>query len=106
MLNPESIVPAIDATNGMPMAVIIAVSITAIVALGMGVWSLRRNARLTRLAGGVSAVIALGILVGALVMGGSLTRPPTAAAVEDQAPRGATTAPIELKLSGLQLPTL
>ena len=55
---------------------------------------------------GLGTVTALVILVGAIALGGSLTRSPAAAADEDRAPRGVGHAPIELRLSGFQLPTL
>lgn len=64
------------------------------------------DTRLRRLIFGLGTVTALVILVGAIALGGSLTRSPTAAADEDRAPRGVGHAPIELRLSGLQLPTI
>ena len=63
------------------------------------------DARPRRLMVGLGTVTALVILVGAIALGGSLTRSP-AAADEDRAPRGVGHAPIELRLSGFQLPTL
>ncbi|GGK87251.1 hypothetical protein GCM10007382_03950 [Salinibacterium xinjiangense] len=64
------------------------------------------DARPRRLMFGLGTVTALVIIVGAIALGGSLTRSPAAAADEDQAPRGVGHAPIELRLSGLQLPTI
>jgi hypothetical protein len=55
---------------------------------------------------GARAATALVILVGAMAIGGSLTQPPAAVANEDRAPRGFGIAPVELRLSGFQLPTI
>lgn len=99
-------VNAASAASGLPLAVTIAVAVTAAVAVGMSVWSLRRGARPHRRTVGICAATALVILVGAVVIGGSLTRPPAASADEDRAPRGLGHAPFELKLSGFQLPTI
>ncbi len=106
MFTLNSVVHTAEATSGLPLAVTIAVAVTAVVALGMGVWSLRRGARSNRLTAGLGSATALVILVGALAIGGSLTRPPAASADEDQAPRGVGHAPFELRLSGFQLPTM
>lgn len=126
MFTMDTAAPAAVAASGILLAVTIAVAATALVALGSVTWSLQRSARLNRLTAGISAAIALVILVGASVIGGSLTRPPAALADEDRAPRSVSRAPIELKLgntkvgntnlgntkldelklSGLQLPTL
>ena len=121
MFTMDTAAPAAVAASGILFAVTIAAAATALVALGSVVWSLQRSARLDRLPAGISAAIALVILVGASVIGGSLTRPPAALADEDRAPRSVSRAPIELKLgnikvgntnlgevklSGLQLPTL
>jgi hypothetical protein len=48
-------------------------------------------------------VSALAVLVGALLVGGSLTQPPTAAAEQDRAPKGVT---VVERLDGFQLPTI
>ena len=117
----ETAAPAAVAASGIFLAATTAAAATALAARGSVVWSLQRSARLNSLTAGVSAAIALVILVGASVIGGSLTRPPAALADEDRAPRSVSRAPIELKLgntklgntklgelelSGLQLPTL
>ena len=121
MFTIDTAAPAAVATSGTLLAVTIAVAATALVALGSVVWSLQRSARLSRLTAGIGATTALVILVGAAVIGGSLTRPPLAFADEDRAPRTVSRAPSELKLSeaklgntqlsntkfsGLQLPTI
>ncbi|MDP3209093.1 MAG: hypothetical protein Q8M65_08080 [Rhodoglobus sp.] len=93
---------AIDLTS----AVAIAVAVTSVVALVMLVMMLRRTVSTSKFTVGVSAASALAVLVGALLVGGSLTQSPTAAASETSTPRGAGTPSIELKLTGLQLPTL
>ncbi|MBC7590476.1 MAG: hypothetical protein H7226_05450 [Salinibacterium sp.] len=101
-----TIVPAVVEATGLPVAVTIAVAVTALAGLGMVVWSLHSSAKLTRLRAVVSASTALVILVGAVAFGGLLTRPPAANADEDHPSRAAAQARFELKLSGLQLPTL
>jgi formate-dependent nitrite reductase membrane component NrfD len=92
--------------TGMPVAVTIAVAVTAAVALVMLAAMLRRTLRPTRLTVGISVISALAVLVGALLVGGSLTQPPTAAATEGSTSRAQAYPPIELKLTGLQLPTI
>ncbi len=71
--------PAAAAVSGLPLAVMIAVAVTALAAIGMVVVTLRRTMRPTGLTVGISVVSALAVLVGALLVGGSLTQPPTAA---------------------------
>jgi len=95
--------PAAATSGGYPVAVTIAVAVTALVAIGMVVVMLRRTMRPTRLTVGISVVSVLAVLVGALLVGGSLTRPPTAAAAPEPAPKGVS---VVVKLDGLQLPTL
>lgn len=92
--------------SGLPAAVTIAVAVTAVVALVILAVMLRRTLRPTKLTVGISVVTALGVLIGALLVGGSLTQPSTAAATENAPARGVADAPIELKLTGLQLPTI
>ena len=98
-----AVAPATAASSGYPVAVTIAVAATALVAIGMVVVMLRRTMRPTRLTVGISMVSALAVLVGALLVGGSLTQPPTAAAEQDRAPKGVA---VVDKLEGLQLPTI
>lgn len=100
------VAPAANAIDGLPVAVTIAIAVTALVAIGMLVVVLRRTMRLTGLTVGISVASAAAILVSALLVGGSLTQPPTAAANENSGSKGATQQPIEAKLTGLQLPTL
>ncbi|MFM9878417.1 MAG: hypothetical protein ACKVOG_11325 [Rhodoglobus sp.] len=92
--------------SGLPVAVAIAVAVTAVVALVMVAVVLRRTLRPTKLTVGISVISALAVLIGALLVGGSLTQPPTAAATEGLSLRGVAHASIELKLTGLQLPTI
>jgi hypothetical protein len=95
-----------SATNGLPLAVTIAAAVTALVAIGMLVVMLRRRMRLTPLSGGLSGAAAAAVLVGALLVGGSLTQPSTAVAGGDTLYKGVAQQPVEAKLTGLQLPTL
>jgi hypothetical protein len=102
----STVATATSAINGVPLAVTIAVAVTALVAVGMMIVGLRRTHRLTGLTAGIGAASVLAILVGALFVGGSLTRPSAANADEDHGTRSVGSAPIEAKLTGLQLPTL
>lgn len=97
-------VPPAETSTGLLLAVTIALSATALVAIGFSLAALRRRMKLSRVAVSIGGAIALLVLVGSLLVGGSLTRPPTA--VADGAPRGQATAPFEAKLTGFQLPTL
>jgi hypothetical protein len=98
--------PTASAVNGLPLAVTIAVTVTALVAVGMLVVVLRRTMRLTGLTVGISIASAAAIVVGALLVGGSLTQPPAAVADGIVLQKVAVQQPIEAKLTGLQLPTL
>jgi hypothetical protein len=98
--------PMAPTPNGLLLAVTIAVTVTAVVAIGMLVVALRRRMRLTPLAGGLSGAAAAAVLVGALLVGGSLTQSPAAVAGGDTVSKGVAQQPIEAKLTGLQLPTL
>ncbi len=98
--------PGAIVVNGLPVAVTIAIAATVLVALGLFVVMRRRTMRLTALTVGVSAASAAAILVGSLLVGGSLAQPPAAEADENAGTRGVTQQPIEAKLTGLQLPTL
>jgi len=100
-----SAIPQAGAMSGFPLAVMIAVTVTALVAVGMIVVMLRRTMRPTGLTVGISVVSAIAVLVGALLVGGSLTQSPTSASNEDRAPRGAAVVDANLKL-GEQLPTV
>ena len=101
--------PAAATSGGYPVAVTIAVAATALVAIGMVVVMLRRTMRPTGLTVGISVASVLAVLVGALLVGGSITQPPTAAATPgDTAPKGVSVfeKPVVENLDGLQLPTL
>ncbi len=90
----------------LAVAVTIAVAVTAIVAVIMLVTKSRRDEKLTKATIGLAAFSGFALLAGTLLVGGSLTQPPTAAAFGDAPSRSAAVPPIELKLSGLQLPTI
>ncbi len=90
----------------VPVAVALAVMVTVVVAIAMVAVMLRRTVRPAGLTLGVSAASAMAVLIGALLVGGSLTQPPTAAATETSTPRGSGNPSVELKLTGLQLPTI
>jgi hypothetical protein len=92
--------------TGLPVTATIAVAVTVLAAVLMLAIMMRRSLRTTKLIVGVSVTSALAIVVGALLVGGSLTQPPTAAASEERTARATGTASIELKLTGVQLPTL
>lgn len=96
----------VSTMHGFPLAVTIAVAVTAIVAIGMVAVMLRRTMRPTRLTVGISLSCALAVLLGALLVGGALPQTATAAAGSVPVTRCIAHAPLELKLDGLQLPTL
>ena len=78
----HSVAPA-AAQSGLPIAVSIALGVTAVVALGMALIELRRSPRRTAIAGGIgaasaAAVIALSI---SLTVGASAATPEAPAAV-------------------------
>lgn len=102
----STVAKATNAFDGVPLAVTIALAVTALVAVGIVIVGLRRTHRLTGLAAAIGAASVLAILVGAFFVGGSLTRPSAAHADEDHGTRSVGTAPAEAKLTGLQLPTL
>ena len=66
--------------NAVPLAVTIIVAVVAVAAIAVVVVVLRRTMRLTGVTVGVSAGVAIAIVVGALLVGGSLTQPPAAVA--------------------------
>ena len=88
--------------SGLLLAVTVAAAVTALAALGMVVLKLRRTMRLTGVTTVVSVASALAILIGAVLVGGSLTQPPTSIAERT----GSKVAAQMEKLPGLQLPTL
>lgn len=100
--------PQAGATNGLLTAVAIALAVTALVAVGMTVVAKLKHVRISGLAFSIAAGSIIAVLVGALFVGGALTRPPAAAA--DVKPAGKLTGdgPSESKfdLEGFQLPTL
>lgn len=100
------IATAPTAVTDLPAAVAIAVAVTAAVAIVMLVVMLRRTVRPTKLTVGVTGISAIAVLTGALLVGGSLTQLPTAGATENSTPRGSGGPSVELKLTGIQLPTL
>lgn len=100
-----AVAPTTVTSSGFPVAVTIAVAVTALVAIGMVVVMLYRTMRPTRLTVGISLVSAVAVLIGALLVGGSLTQPPTAAAGQDRAPKGYAV-PADPRFGDVQLPTL
>ena len=100
--------PQAGAGNGLPTALAIAFAVTAIVAVGMTVAAKLKHVRPSRLVVSIGAGSILAVLVGALFVGGALTRPPAAAADSETAGKSAGQGPVEakLELEGLQLPTL
>ncbi len=97
--------PQAGADSGLLIAIAIALVATAAVAVGMaGVAGIRRS-RLSRTAIGIGAGSGLALLVGALLVGGTLTRPP--AAVADEISPGKGVGSVErVDFETFQLPTL
>lgn len=104
--------PAALTNSGFPLALLLAASVTALVAVAMVVVALRRRSRLNALTGWFSAAGAVAIITSALLVGGALAPPPTA--VADSVPsapvvhtqRGTSGHPSDLQLDGPQLATL
>ncbi len=61
-LSAAQIIAPATAHSGLPLAVSIALGVTAVVALGMVVIELRRTSRLTPIAGGIGAASAAAII--------------------------------------------
>ena len=61
-LSAAQVVAPATAQSGLPLAVSIALGVTAVVALGMVVTELRRTSRLTAIAGGIGAASAAAII--------------------------------------------
>lgn len=99
-------IPQAGADNGLPIAIAVALAATALAAIGMTVVAKLRHARLTRTVIGIGAGSALALLVGALIVGGALTRPPAAVADDEPAGKAPGQGPVETKIEGFQLPTL
>lgn len=74
-------------------------------ARGLPQASSRLNLRTKLLTTGIACASLLAILIVALLVGGSLTQPPTAAAVSSAA-KGFGIPPEDAKYPGIQLPTL
>jgi hypothetical protein len=106
------VAPATFTASGFSLALLIAASVTALVAVVLVVASLRRSPRLTTPVGWFSAAGAVAIIAGALLVGGALTPSPTAVAepVSDapaaSTPRGASDQYGDIELDGPQLETL
>jgi hypothetical protein len=97
--------PAATPLTGLSIAVTIAISVTAIVALGLVISSLRRSARFTLAAAAIASVGAVAVIVSALLVGGSLTQSPAANATITGVKHVGVPS-IVTKLVGPQLPTL
>jgi hypothetical protein len=89
--------------NAVPLAVTAIVAIVALASIAAVVVLLRRTTRLTGLTVGVSAGAAITIVVGALLVGGSLTQPP--AAVADTPPSRSSADLVDPAVR-IELPTL
>jgi hypothetical protein len=104
--------PAALMTSGFPLALLLAGTVTALVAVTMVVVTLRRRSRLNALTGWFSAAGAVAIVASALLVGGALAPPP--AAVADpvpsspvaNTPRGASGHYSGVQVDGPQLATL
>jgi hypothetical protein len=96
-------VPAAAMPSGLPLAVTIAVAATAIVAIGMIMFDLRRSARLNRVSGAIAALSAVGVIAAALIAGSLFTQQPSATA---EVTPDTTVLYNPDDLTGLQLPTL
>lgn len=103
-----AVAPSVGAESAAPdaglfAAVIIAAGVTALVALGMMIFAMHRNARLTGLTGLATAGLALGVVT--IAVGGVLAVSPTVAQAvpDDAAPYVVTTSSDE---PDVQLPTL
>jgi hypothetical protein len=97
-------VPPAGPDASLADAIALALAVTALVAIGMAVVSSLRAKRASRSAVIIGAGAALAILVGALSVGGTLTRPPAAAA--DEVVTRVAVGGVKADLQGLQLPTL
>lgn len=98
---------AVSMTGGLPVALTIAATATALVAVAIVAVNLRRASRLTAITGGISAASAATVLVIAMAVGGALTQSPAAlASTTLQAERNASGPYLEQQLEGVQLPTL
>lgn len=98
--------PQAGADNGLPIAVAVALAVTALVAIGMAVAAKLRHTRFSPTAVGIGAGAGLAILVGALLVGGALTRPSTAVADENTAGKSSGSAAVKIDWDTFQLPTL
>lgn len=101
-----TVVPPTGADNGLPTAVAIALAVTALVAVGMVVAAKLTHARPSRTVAGIGVGSTLAVLVGVLLVGGALTRPPAAVAGDEVSGKLTGHGPVEVKVEGFQLPTL
>lgn len=102
--------PQAGVDESLLVAVAVALAVTALVAVGMGVVGRLRAAGSPRLtvgigAGSALALLAGALLVGALLAGGMLTRPPAAVADVGTTVKGVGVAQ-KVDLENFQLPTL
>jgi hypothetical protein len=79
-----TVAPAAAHQSGVPLAVTIALTVTALVALGMAIEQLRRTSRSLIALGGLGATSAVVVVALAIAIGSTLvdTSPQPAAAVE------------------------
>ena len=99
-------IPQAGADNGLPIAVAVALAVTALVAIGMAVAAKLRRTRFSPAVVGIGAGTGLAILVGALLVGGALTRPSTAAADENAPGKTVGSEAVKIDWDTFQLPTL
>ena len=97
--------PQAGADSGLLIALAIALAATAAVAVGMAGVARMRRSRVFRTAIGIGAGSGLALLVGALLVGGTLTRPPAAVADEPSPDTGVDSV-VRVDLETFQLPTL
>ena len=94
------------ADDGLLIALAVASAATALAAIGMTVAAKLRHARVNRTMVGIGAGFTLALVVGGLIVGGALTRPPAAAADGESVGKVPGHGPVEIKIDGFQLPTL
>ncbi len=99
-------IPQAGADDGLLIALAVASAATALAAIGMTVVTKLRHARVNRTMVGIGAGFALALVVGGLIVGGTLTRPPAAAADGESVGKVPGHGPVEIKVDGFQLPTL
>lgn len=98
-------VPAAPMPSGLPVALTIAIAVTALVAIGFLVVDLRRSGRLNRITGSLTALGGLGVLAGALMVGSAFSFANPALSEQGDTP-AAIVDHADDELTDLELPTL